>query len=234
MEDVCNRTIDLLEDLRIQEATHAWVDELFIGNFCEIEGLPDFLSRDFQRTKCFSETLTELVEVAEKWVALNDLKPFWALLPQHGMLNKALVAVLASFITLKRKGTKDTWADISCILASRIYVSLVLVPGSSAHGILSQVLLMKSIENLKRWPNETATKRKRPTQNHQRAAKSRRGNDGRHRRRVQEEDSIEDETTEDGMEGDGVVDDVSREIIGKVMKQYILAFLKVSEFIYLC
>ena len=74
VEDVCKRTIDLLEDLRIQEATHAWIDRVFIGNFCEIEGPPDFLSGDFQRTKCFSETLTELTEVAEKWVALNELK----------------------------------------------------------------------------------------------------------------------------------------------------------------
>ena len=74
LEGVCKRTIDLLEDLKIQEATHAWIDQVFIGNFCEIEGPPDFLSRDFQRTKCFSETLTELAEVAEKWAALNELK----------------------------------------------------------------------------------------------------------------------------------------------------------------
>ena len=74
VEDVCKRTIDLLEDLRIREATHAWVDQVFISNFCEIEGLPDFLARDFKRTKCFEETLMELTEVAEKWVQVNESK----------------------------------------------------------------------------------------------------------------------------------------------------------------
>ena len=49
---------------------------------------------------------------------------------------------------------------------------------------------------------------------------------------MQEDDSIDDETMHDGMEGDGVMDDVSCEMIGKAMKQYILAFLKVSEFIF--
>ena len=51
---------------------------------------------------------------------------------------------------------------------------------------------------------------------------------------MQEEDSIDDETMHDGMEGDGVIDDVSSEMIGKAMKQYILAFLKVRKIILYC
>ena len=77
-------------------------------------------------------------------------------------------------------------------------------------------------------------KRKRSTQNDQRAAKSRRRNDGRHKRTVQEEESIDDEAMHDGMEEDGIMDDASSEMFKKEMKQYILAFLKVSEFISYC
>ncbi|XP_065051111.1 condensin-2 complex subunit D3-L-like isoform X2 [Rhopilema esculentum] len=176
-ETCYNKTIDLLQQLKIPDVENQWIDEAISANFCEIDGLPEPLREEAKMTKYFVEQLKDIRDISPTWGEMNELKTFWSWLPENEMSNKALLAILACFITSKTKVSSVSWRDLSCIYASNIYLHLVSIPGSVAHGILNQILLAKAIENLKRWPrgDKAPTKRKKTQKSNPRGAKARRG-----------------------------------------------------------
>jgi len=176
---VFEKTISLVHDLRVTEVDSHWIEEAIAGNFCEIEGLPAVVSENAKDSNYFVSTLSELRDVSKSWLTIEDSNKFWILLPDQGIQNKAFLTVLASFLTLKGKTSPPSWQDVSSVIASSIYLSLVLIPGSGAHGILNQTLLAKSVENLARWPRSGfSQKRKRGQKNQKRGGKSKRSRTG--------------------------------------------------------
>ena len=69
---VFERTIDLVQDLRVAEVDSQWIEDVTAGNFCEINGLPSNLNENANERNFFISTLRELNKVSRNWIEVED------------------------------------------------------------------------------------------------------------------------------------------------------------------
>ena len=69
---IFEKTIDLVQDLRLSELDLQWVDDAIAGNFCESDALPKILNEDAQEKKFFVVTLNDLCNVSKGWREIQD------------------------------------------------------------------------------------------------------------------------------------------------------------------
>ena len=69
-----NKTIALLQQLKIPDVENEWIDEAISANFCEVDGLPEPLREEAKMTKYFVEQLKNIRDISPTWGEINELK----------------------------------------------------------------------------------------------------------------------------------------------------------------
>ena len=65
-------TVEVCNSLNFTEISNDWADNLYAEDFCDIDGLPDFLRDDALRQKYYADELFQFVEILRKWTQRSE------------------------------------------------------------------------------------------------------------------------------------------------------------------
>ncbi|KAM9804090.1 condensin-2 complex subunit D3 [Neosynchiropus ocellatus] len=156
------KLISALQFLQLNDVPKAWVDAMWDGEFTES------ISMDNIEEQLSVTTEQDLRDLHKCLQTLQDEQPsgkdsqdFWAVLGEHGVSVKCLVAVLSFFVLNGKTKGASVERRVCCLHAASIYMLILGIPGSIANKAFHEVLLDTCVDLMCHcWPQDSGKKRK--------------------------------------------------------------------------
>ncbi|XP_053731109.1 condensin-2 complex subunit D3 [Synchiropus splendidus] len=190
-----------LRFLQLKDVPKAWVDAVWDAEFTESISMDNIIEEQLSVSteQDFRNLHKCLQALQDEQLSGKDSQVLWAVLGEHGVSVKCLVAVLSFFVLNGKTKGATVERRLSCLHAASIYMLILGIPGSIANKAFHEILLDTCVDMMCHcWPQESAKKRKKDNVKSSQTDGKRAKRPHKETRRMELDDDEEEEEEEEG------------------------------------